>query len=32
MCLYVDDLIYTSSSSNMKEDLKQAMMDEFEMK
>ena len=31
LCLYVDDLIYTSTYQMMIEDLKKAMMVEFEM-
>jgi len=31
VCLYVDDLIYTSSSNLLVEDLREAMMTEFEM-
>lgn len=31
VCLYVDDLIFTGSSSTMFDDFKQSMMNEFEM-
>ena len=32
LCLYIDDLVYTSRNQRMIEDFKRAMMAEFEMK